>query len=73
VRALAIDQGTSATKAIVLDVDAGVVAEVDVPVAGIGYRGDAVEVDPESLWDSVVTAGHWALLGADGATAAASS
>jgi glycerol kinase len=70
VRALAIDQGTSATKAIVLDATGGVLAEVDVPVSGIDYRGDAVEVDPESLWDSVVTAGHQALLAAHGAQAA---
>jgi glycerol kinase len=66
VRALAIDQGTSATKAIVLDVDAGVVADVDVPVTGLSYHDDAVELDPESLWDSVVTAGHQALVAAGG-------
>ena len=60
-RALAIDQGTSATKAIVLDVDDGVVADVDVPVAGLTYRGDAVEQDPLALWDCVVAAGRTAL------------
>ena len=60
-RALAIDQGTSATKAIVLDDTRGVLAEVDVPVTGIEYRGDAVEVAPEALWDSVVAAGRGAL------------
>jgi glycerol kinase len=61
VRALAIDQGTSATKAIVLDDTRGVLADVDVPVAGIVYRGDAVEVDPLALWESIVTAGLGAL------------
>jgi glycerol kinase len=73
VRALAIDQGTSATKAIVLDADAGVVADVDVPVTDLTYRDDAVEVDPESLWDSVVTAGRQALAAATGASAGASA
>ena len=60
-RALAIDQGTSATKAIVLDDEAGVLADVDVPVTGLTYHGDAVEQDPEALWESVVNAGRAAL------------
>lgn len=57
---LAIDQGTSATKAIVWS-DGHVVAEVDVPVQGAHYAGDAVEQDAEALWDSVVSAGCAAL------------
>jgi glycerol kinase len=69
VRALAIDQGTSATKAIVLDVDAGIVADVDVPVSGLRYQDDAVEVDPEALWRSIVAAGQQALAAAGDAEA----
>lgn len=55
---LAVDQGTSATKAIVWD--DGVRAEVDVPVAGTTYDDDAVEQDPEALLASVLDAGRQA-------------
>jgi glycerol kinase len=61
VRALAIDQGTSATKAVVVDPERGLLAEVDVPVSGLRYDGDAVEQDPLALWQSVVDAGQQAL------------
>jgi glycerol kinase len=58
---LAIDQGTSGTKAIVVD-DAGRV----VSIAESGLRpeylpGGGVEQDPEALWDSVVSTGRRAL------------
>jgi glycerol kinase len=57
VRILAIDQGTSATKALVVD-EAEVVAQAEVPVAvTVGLDG-AAEADPEELWSSVVTAGQ---------------
>ena len=58
---LAIDQGTSGTKAIVVD-DAGRVLSI----AEIGLRpsylpGGGVEQDPEALWTSVVDAGRRAI------------
>ena len=63
-RVLAIDQGTSATKAVVVDVDDSgmtLLADVDVDVPGLRYDGDAVEVDAESIWVSIVDAGQVAL------------
>nr|MDP9167456.1 FGGY family carbohydrate kinase [Actinomycetota bacterium] len=58
---LAIDQGTSGTKAIVVD-DAGRVLSI----AETGLRpsylpGGGVEQDPEALWTSVVDAGRRAI------------
>lgn len=61
---LAIDQGTSATKAVVVCPDRGLLAEVDEPVEGARFDGDAVEQDPELLWRSVVAAGRRALAAA---------
>lgn len=58
---LAIDQGTSGTKAIVVD-GAGAVVSVAEVALRPQYLGDgAVEQDPEALWDSVVGAGREAL------------
>jgi glycerol kinase len=58
---LAIDQGTSGTKAIVVD-DAGqVVSIAEVAVRPEYLAGGGVEQDPEALFDSVVTAGRQAL------------
>ena len=68
-RALAIDQGTSATKAVVVEVaDRGMtlLADVDVEVPGLRYDGDAVEVDAEGIWGSIVEAGRQALDAASG-------
>lgn len=58
---LAIDQGTSATKAIVVDPEDGVVglAEVDVRVRYLD--GGGVEVDPDELLNSVLEAGRVAV------------
>lgn len=54
---LAIDQGTSGTKAIVVD-DAGrVLAEADRPVRPRYLDGGGVEVDPVELLDSLLDAG----------------
>lgn len=61
---LAIDQGTSATKAVIWS-DRGIAAEIDVPVQGLTHRGDAIEQDPEALWDSIVAAGRQALESGD--------
>src|SRR5689334_14756868 len=58
---LAIDQGTSGTKAVVVD-DAGrTVSIAEVPVRPAYLAGGGVEQDPEALFDSVVTAGRQAL------------
>jgi glycerol kinase len=53
---LAVDQGTSGTKAVVVD-DAGrVVASAERPVHPLHLPGSAVEVDPAELLDSVLSA-----------------
>ena len=59
-RVLAIDQGTSATKAVVADAT-GPHVDVDVPVTGTTFAGDAVEQDAEALLASIVAAGRSAL------------
>ncbi|MFM7144949.1 MAG: FGGY family carbohydrate kinase, partial [Actinomycetales bacterium] len=59
---LAIDQGTSATKAVVWADE--LLAEVDVPVEGLVFTGDAVEQDPQALLASVVQAGQQAIASA---------
>ena len=58
---LALDQGTSATKALVVSTARGVLAEVEVPVHPRALAGGGVEQDPEELWSSVVAAGQAAL------------
>ena len=65
-RILAIDQGTSATKAIIT-VDRVVVAEAETPCAPTALANGGVEVDPELLWQSVLSAGHVAIERAGGA------
>lgn len=57
---LAIDQGTSATKAVVAD-ESGPLVDVDVPVTGTTYDDPRVEQDPLALLDSVIAAGRAAL------------
>jgi glycerol kinase len=58
---LAIDQGTSGTKAVVLDALDGVLATVEVPVHPVHGSGGAVEVSPNELLASVLDAGRRAL------------
>ncbi|WNG90371.1 FGGY family carbohydrate kinase [Mycobacterium sp. ITM-2016-00317] len=62
---LAIDQGTSGTKAVVVDLrdDATprVLSIAEVPLRPQYLPGGGVEQDPEALFDSVVTAGRRAL------------
>jgi glycerol kinase len=58
---LAIDQGTSATKAIVLDPVRGVMAAVEVPIRPAYLADGGVEQDPAELLDSVLRAGRAAL------------
>ncbi|HKV19454.1 MAG TPA: FGGY family carbohydrate kinase, partial [Mycobacterium sp.] len=58
---LAIDQGTSGTKAIVVDEAGQVVSIAEVAVRPEYLAGGGVEQDPEALFDSVVGAGRKAL------------
>ena len=58
---LAIDQGTSGTKAIVVDPDEGVVGLAEVPVHPRYLDGGGVEQSPDELLDSVLTAGREAV------------
>jgi glycerol kinase len=64
VRVLAIDQGTSATKALVVDEVGRIEALAEVPVNVRHGADGAVEVDPEELWASVLAAGTSALASA---------
>lgn len=58
---LAIDQGTSATKAVVVGPDGAVAEVVEVPLAVSAGPDGRVEVDGEAMWASVVAAGSAAL------------
>lgn len=58
---LAIDQGTSGTKAIVVDESGGVVGLAEVPVHPRYLDGGAVEQDPAQLLESVLNAGRAAI------------
>lgn len=62
---LAIDQGTSGTKAVVVDIRDGsagqVAATAEVALRPDYLAGGGVEQNPEALLDSVVTAGRQAL------------
>ncbi|HYY04819.1 MAG TPA: FGGY family carbohydrate kinase [Gaiellaceae bacterium] len=60
---LAIDQGTSSTKALVV-VDGKVIAEANAPVHPQPGAEGAVEQDPEELLESIVDAGRAALASA---------
>lgn len=59
---LAIDQGTSGTKAIVLDPVDGVIAAAEVPIRPSYLPGGGVEQDPAQLLASVLDAGRQALV-----------
>ena len=58
---LAIDQGTSGTKAIVVDGTGRIVSIAEVALRPQYSAGGAVEQDPEALFESVVSAGRRAL------------
>ncbi len=53
VRVLAIDQGTSATKAVVFGDDGEILTSVEAAVTPYAVTGGGVEQDPEQLWESV--------------------
>jgi glycerol kinase len=58
---LAIDQGTSSTKALVASDGGEVMAESNVPVYPLAGGGGAVEQDAEELLQSIIEAGRVAL------------
>ena len=68
---LAIDQGTSSTKALVVGDSGEVVSEAEVAVHPVAGAGGSVEVDPNELWGSVVEAGRAALTRAKDASVGA--
>jgi glycerol kinase len=55
---LAIDQGTSGTKAIVVDDTGTVLAIAEQPLHPVYFEGGGVEQDPDTLLDSVLTTGR---------------
>ncbi|AZM91919.1 MULTISPECIES: FGGY family carbohydrate kinase [Streptomyces] len=61
---LAVDQGTSGTKALVLCPDRGIIGSASAPVRPRHLPDGRVEVDPAELLDSVVDAGRAALAAA---------
>lgn len=65
-RILSIDQGTSGTKAIVVEDDGAVTALAEVPVHPRSPSPGAVEQDPAELLDSVLSSGRRALADAGG-------
>jgi len=71
VNVLAIDQGTSATKALLVGPGGEVLGQAEVPVRTRSVGPDGVEADPEELFGSVVEAGRRALAAAGGAAAGA--
>jgi len=70
VRVLAIDQGTSATKAVVFDDDGEILTSVEAAVTPRAVSGGGVEQDPEQLWESVLLAGQDAIARSGGGVAA---
>ncbi|GAA2262939.1 FGGY family carbohydrate kinase [Streptomyces amakusaensis] len=58
---LAVDQGTSGTKALVICPERGVIGTGTVPLAPRYGPGGSVEINPEALLSSVVDAGRQAL------------
>ncbi len=61
---LAIDQGTSSTKALVVSEDGAILAQAEVAVPSVTTIDGGVEQDPEALWDSVLAAGRQAVASA---------
>ncbi|HVM97924.1 MAG TPA: FGGY family carbohydrate kinase [Candidatus Acidoferrales bacterium] len=58
---LAIDQGTSSTKALVVNPGGSILGEAEVAVHPRAVGGGGVEQDPMQLWQSVLDAGKAAL------------
>ena len=55
---LAIDQGTSSTKALVVSESGDVLSEAEVPVHPTPVGNGGVQQDPEELLSSIVNAGR---------------
>ena len=55
---LAIDQGTSSTKALVVGEDGRILATAEAPVHPVALPDGGVEQDPEELWASVLASGR---------------
>jgi len=64
VNVLALDQGTSATKALLVGPGGEVLGRGEVPVRTRSVGADGVEADPADLYESVVAAGAEALAAA---------
>jgi len=64
VNVLALDQGTSDTKALLVGPGGEVLGRGEVPVRTRSVGADGVEADPEDLYESVVAAGTEALAAA---------
>ncbi|MFA3843382.1 FGGY family carbohydrate kinase [Streptomyces aureus] len=58
---LAIDQGTSGTKAIVVDAEDGTIAIAEEPIRPTYLKGGGVEQNPQELLESVLNAGRRAV------------
>jgi glycerol kinase len=69
-RVLAIDQGTSATKAVVFGDEGEVLVSVEVAVTPGAVAGGGIEQDPEQLWESVCAAGREAIAQSGGGVTA---
>jgi glycerol kinase len=67
---LAIDQGTSATKAVVFGDDGEVEVSVEIAVTAGAVPDGGVEQDPEQLWESICHAGRDAVTRAGGSVGA---
>ena len=65
---LAIDQGTSATKAVVVAADGEVLSLAEASIRVVATPDGAVELDPEELWQSVLAAGREAMAAAGNPT-----
>jgi len=61
---LAVDQGTSGTKALVVRADGTVAGRGEAPLASRPVGADGVEIDPAELWGSVEAAAVHALAAA---------
>lgn len=70
---LAIDQGTSGTKAVVFDVNGRVVAKATEPLRSSFPRPGFVEQDPLEIYENVLASVRKCIGGFENATAAASS
>jgi len=62
VTVLAIDQGTSSTKALVVAPGGEILAEAEAPVHPASAGQGGVEQDPEELWASVLSSGRAAVV-----------